>query len=90
VNAQCVCSPPIIQCSGACVNASNDPLNCGGCGIVCNSGQCINSSCGQSGCPGSLVLCSGVCTDTQFDPDNCGGCGLECPTGRACRGGRCR
>jgi hypothetical protein len=39
------CAAGQTQCSGTCVNTSNDPRNCGGCGKVCASqcyaGQCV-------------------------------------------------
>lgn len=40
-------------CDGQCINAENDPFNCGGCGIVCaegemcNVGTCAEASCGD-------------------------------------------
>ena len=80
---------PIIQ-KPIVANPLTDPGNCGGCGIVCSTGQCLASSCGQAGCPMGLELCDGLCTDTKFDPDNCGACGNRCQPGRSCRGGRCR
>src|SRR5215472_1733946 len=33
-----LCDPPTTECAGQCVNETNDPFNCGGCGIVCASG----------------------------------------------------
>ncbi len=46
INDQCIlgdagfacgplCTPPLTECAGTCVNFTNDPDNCGGCGIVC-------------------------------------------------------
>jgi hypothetical protein len=33
-------------CSSSCIHGETDPLNCGGCGIVCDAGMsCVNSSC---------------------------------------------
>lgn len=55
-----------------CVNAQNDPANCGGCGRICASGQsCRNGVCTGSSCtpdPNS-VTCAGKCGPT---PNNCG------------------
>jgi hypothetical protein len=33
-------------CSSSCIHGETDPLNCGGCGIVCDAGQtCVQSNC---------------------------------------------
>jgi hypothetical protein len=37
------CSGVDILCNGSCVNPTNDPKHCGGCGIVCSSGLCGTS-----------------------------------------------
>ena len=39
------CSVPLAYCGGACIDVSGDPLNCGGCGVVCASQLCDNSAC---------------------------------------------
>jgi hypothetical protein len=38
------CDGGTIPCGGACVDPSNDPQNCGGCGIPCNT-TCTNGVC---------------------------------------------
>lgn len=81
-------------CSGACVDTTSDPNNCGGCGNVCTtsdpnatgatcdgSGQCVTN------CNANYTLCNGVCVNEQADSNNCGGCGLTCTGG--CTAGRC-
>jgi hypothetical protein len=37
------CDVGLIACDGACVDPTRDPLNCNGCGNVCNSGLCGTS-----------------------------------------------
>lgn len=40
-------APELAQacCGGACVSLRNDPRNCGACGNVCPSGQCVDGLC---------------------------------------------
>jgi len=46
VNAQCVCAPPYIDCSGTCTNLSSDDNNCGACGTACTSpSRCQSGVC---------------------------------------------
>jgi hypothetical protein len=40
------CGPSYIECNGQCVDAQNDPRNCGGCGRACAEGSaCHNGLC---------------------------------------------
>ena len=39
------CTPPLVSCGGTCIDVTADPLNCGGCNIVCASQLCSNSQC---------------------------------------------
>ncbi len=81
------CAPGLVNCAGACVDASVDTSNCGACGNVCpKSTSCISGACA---CAPWLVFCATVCVDVSTDPNNCGGCGNVCMAGRACVAGVC-
>ncbi|MFH2011003.1 MAG: hypothetical protein ABI333_30670 [bacterium] len=80
-------SPCETECDGLCVDTSSDPLNCGGCGIMCNGGtECIAGSCT---CPTGLVRCGTLCVDTQTSNEHCGGCDNACSGLRSCDVGQC-
>ena len=87
----CSCSPNWGDCDGLADNGCEtnflrDPYNCGGCGVVCPTGQaCVFGTC----CPTGHTACNNTCVDTQTDPNNCGGCGVVCPTWQACVFGTC-
>ena len=86
------CSAPYEDCDGiyetGCeVNTDQDPLRCGGCGIVCSvaSGtpECSNGSCAIASCSAPYDDCDGSyetgCeVDTSSDTEHCGGCGSIC------------
>ncbi len=88
------CTPPLTNCSGACVNLTTSTSFCGSCSSQYESLQFgYSPTCtGGGGCDPGLTLC-GSCVDAQRNPDNCGGCGIVCPArevGRAlCLDGRC-
>ena len=96
-----VCSPgcasPLMLCGSQCVDARNDPSNCGRCGNVCGSGSatayCAAMTCGLVCNPG-FADCNGTNSDgceanLAADASNCGRCGNVCPGGGACSGGTC-
>ena len=65
--------------------ASNDPKNCGSCGVACAAGAaCINPTglAQQCGCQGGLTYCRvdslDLCIDLSSDINNCGTCGNRC------------
>ena len=73
------CATGWLRCSGKCVNPANDPTNCGGCAIKCESGACVASKClpcgpGQSPC-GTQCCPTGEC---------CGSTGLCKCAGNCC------
>jgi hypothetical protein len=44
-DAEAGCNPPMLVCTGQCIDPRNDPSNCGDCNIKCVSGLCQNSLC---------------------------------------------
>ncbi|MEZ4392564.1 MAG: hypothetical protein R3A48_15865 [Polyangiales bacterium] len=98
--AQCVsgacrllCETGYSDCDGDASNgcearSSNDPTNCGGCGITCSApnaqSTCTNGACTLGACVGSFRNCDGNLVngcerDTGSDVNNCGLCGNRCP-----------
>ncbi len=49
------CVPPLVACSGRCVDLQNDPQNCGTCGKFCTSFLCATGLC-QGNNPGDTVV----------------------------------
>ena len=81
------CSPGFSLCGTKCVDLSNDPANCGTCGLVCANGFCANGVCG---CPPGLTACGGACVNLSNDPNNCGACGISCSgSGGVCTNSTC-
>lgn len=76
-------------CGGtACVEFSNDAMNCGGCGVqcpgtaTCSDGMCV--------CPEGKSLCAGLCVNTATDPQHCGACDAACASELVCSSGQCK
>jgi hypothetical protein len=50
-----LCTAPLVDCSGQCVNTTRDPRNCGQCGKVCPSQYCFQSTC-QGSVAGNIMV----------------------------------
>ena len=79
------CTFGLSCCADACKNYTNDPLNCGGCGIhcggttpMCNGGKCEGATC-QPPCGDGQVCCD-VQGPGPSGPPQCIQ-GLTCPVG---------
>ena len=89
VEAGPTCSIYEAPCNGVCIPTSQDPQNCGGCGVTCTATQvCSGGACSSSCLPG-LTACNGACLDLQDDSNNCGTCGTVCGKNEGCTGGQC-
>jgi hypothetical protein len=51
-----LCTAPLTDCGGTCVDLTSDPLNCGACDRVCPSGICIMSMCAGSALGDIVVI----------------------------------
>jgi hypothetical protein len=103
---QCACPSGWVDCSqapgapqgidGYCANLTDDPRNCGACGVGCAGGaRCANGRCQGAGgaqCAPGLTDCGGLCVDLASDMNNCGACDAACESGLVaveCRAGVC-
>jgi hypothetical protein len=78
------CGTGVSRCDDACVNLTNDPNNCGRCGVTCKNGEvCSDSACSLS-CVGGSSRCDDRCVDLVNDPGNCGQCGKKCDDSQVC------
>ncbi|KAM7201230.1 hypothetical protein V8F20_004976 [Naviculisporaceae sp. PSN 640] len=92
------CTGGLVSCDGTCIDIANDPANCGGCGIVCDSGTCTNGACTVNSCtgqtcdtftacgPGGSCVCASVAGGSGFCADGQTPCaGLaDCATNADC------
>lgn len=62
------------DCGGVCANLSDDPENCGGCGVSCGGDECVNGAC-------TTVVCVDDGSSCSVDADCCS---LFCATDGAC------
>jgi hypothetical protein len=86
------CGASLSACSAQCVDTSSDPNNCGGCSIVCATGEsCQAAACvaPPPSCGAPLFLCGTACVNTAVDLANCGACGNACGAGESCLAGAC-
>jgi hypothetical protein len=74
-----------------CSDLTDDPSNCGGCGVACPATQsCLAGDAGPTcGCGGSTQLCAGACLDLSSNPTHCGSCDTACGADTICAGGTC-
>ncbi len=81
------CPAGLMECDGACVDATQSDDHCGACGNACGTGtECASSECA---CTDGGDLCAGACVNLDNDPQNCGTCGNSCTGGMACVAGGC-
>ncbi len=73
-------------CGSACVDTTEDPNNCGGCGVKCATAEACHG--GMCTCS-SGTFCDEACVDTMADPDNCGTCNMKCLAVETCQAGMC-
>lgn len=92
------CGPLELRCSGACVAALRDPMNCGDCGAVCPTvagatATCMGGRCGYA-CDATHADCddrasNGCESERATDRANCGACGRACNSYGSCVAGAC-
>lgn len=85
------CPRGLKKCGNTCIDRrSDDPRNCGDCGVKCSgpfdTGECCNGSCCDINAD---TCCPGGCTNISLNDENCGACGNACKPGEFCRFGVC-
>jgi hypothetical protein len=95
------CPLGLILCAGRCVDATSDPVHCGGCGLRCAGGAngaaaCTSGACALACAPGFAncdgLLANGCEVDTRSSREHCGACGAACSFANAtatCAAGTC-
>jgi hypothetical protein len=69
-NYACVpaCTPPLVDCSGVCVDLDTDPENCGSCGNKCPSGICQAGKCVGATAGHVVLMCTSFEQSFQSSP----------------------
>ena len=79
------CSAVLKCCAGSCVYEQNDPLNCGGCGIVCSgeTSMCLGGTCTKPTCSPACGTGQSCCQIDGPGPSGPPRCidGPTCPIG---------
>lgn len=92
VGGTCTCSSPFEDlCDDSCVSIVDDPMNCGGCDVVCDGATpvCAGGVC-LDGCPAWFTARGGRCVDPDTDNRSCGTPAVDCTaTGDVCVDGMC-
>ncbi len=96
---ECVdqCPDGTTNCGGVCADLDTDPLNCGGCGVVCSfnhaSADCLAGGCSMGVCNAGWVDCNNDsadgCEADMTSDANCGNCGEACAYREFCWKGGC-
>jgi hypothetical protein len=99
------CAAPFTACPYSddalgCTDLRADPFNCGGCGLRCLGGVCLESVCrdeSKSCASVGLAECvdaagQAYCAFVDNDPLDCGACGTACDVaaGEQCAAGACQ
>ncbi|HTQ04900.1 MAG TPA: hypothetical protein VMI54_13635 [Polyangiaceae bacterium] len=91
------CADPLVLCDGSCVDTSADALNCGACGMACDTAHgeaCAGGSCALASafaCGSGTTSCGGLCVNTKTNAAHCGACTKACDVagGEVCSNGSC-
>lgn len=85
--------------SGCEIDSAHDPLNCGGCNVICMNpahgiAGCSANQCAVGGCDDGFEDCNhlyadGCETDLRKTPQSCGTCGHACAPDQTCELGVC-
>ena len=85
--------------NGCETSTTNNPSNCGACGVVCSianaSATCANDRCAIVSCSAGFQDCDRSVTNgceaaLATSVANCGACGNTCATGQSCNSGVCQ
>jgi hypothetical protein len=79
-----VCAPGYGDCNATppnvngCTTPITTPLNCGACGVACNTTNSVDAGCGPTGCTYTCAPNFSNCNTTSA-PSNTGGCACNTP-----------